>query len=217
MIASYIRRGRGKSLRAIYAEEEGRYPKTHAAKALGLSLATFNRAIEEGAISTKEWHHTGKYANRTDYWDTREVAIPLVVWLKKQAKAIPSKLHELARDVARESLEDRLQHWCPHRVKVHNGKRVYRNTWLYSYETFKPVSPFYKELDTAKKEVHEKCVADHTFSIHADNIDVDKLPEGTYNVTRSKRGNTYWLERIGRRERVDVFIKRYPKYIQEHL
>ena len=62
-----------RSRNASLAEEEGRYPKTRAAQAMGVNLKIFNMAIQNGIISTDEWHHVGRYAAKVWYYDTKEI------------------------------------------------------------------------------------------------------------------------------------------------
>ena len=100
MVATYYREGRGKSLNAIRAEENGILPATHAAKKLGVSLK-----VLRGALTPCEWHHVGKYATPCDYYDTDmewEDALEIIKQLKaqKQTKktiANIAKFRELAR------------------------------------------------------------------------------------------------------------------------
>ena len=56
--------GSKKSVRAIGAEEEGKFPASVAGKLLGVS----SEAIKN-VLTPCEWHHTGKYFNTTDYYD----------------------------------------------------------------------------------------------------------------------------------------------------
>lgn len=57
-----------RSLRAQLAEIDGRMPATRAAKAWGFkSAATLKKWIR-----SREWHHVGKYATITDYYNVSE-------------------------------------------------------------------------------------------------------------------------------------------------
>ena len=64
--------GSSRSLRAVEAERAGKLPLTRAAQWLreqcGVSLKCARQALAE--IGPCEWHHTSKYANPTDYYDT---------------------------------------------------------------------------------------------------------------------------------------------------
>ena len=78
--ATYISDDRGKSLRALDAEESFRFPKSKCwpevrdfAKALGKTKRSYLRKLKivvEKFIArgTNEWHHTGLYARYTDYY-----------------------------------------------------------------------------------------------------------------------------------------------------
>lgn len=58
-----------RSCNAEVAESQDRFPLTRAAQYLGLSSAAFKAGLSNAGISTNEWHHVGKYANRVDYYD----------------------------------------------------------------------------------------------------------------------------------------------------
>ena len=57
-----------RSRRAQIAEIDGRMPATRAAKAWGFKSAT---ALKKW-IRSREWHHVGKFATATDYYDVSE-------------------------------------------------------------------------------------------------------------------------------------------------
>lgn len=59
---------RGKSDRAVAAEEEGLFPASEIAKRLKLPSA----ACVKEHIRAKEWHHTSGWFNKTDYYDLEE-------------------------------------------------------------------------------------------------------------------------------------------------
>jgi hypothetical protein len=74
-VFSYIRRGHGRSRNARDAESEGRFPLSRATpllrdrlKANGVkaTLAKCKAALE--ATWDGEWHHTGKFGLRTNYY-----------------------------------------------------------------------------------------------------------------------------------------------------
>lgn len=67
MVATYFRHGRGHSINALNAHDQGRFPATHAARILGISAKLLREVAEPS-----EWHHVGKYATRCDYYDTAE-------------------------------------------------------------------------------------------------------------------------------------------------
>lgn len=72
--AFYARNGSfSRSYNAECAEDEGRLPRTRAAKHLGLSLAAFDAGCAEVGYIATEWHHVGKYAARIDYYDTERL------------------------------------------------------------------------------------------------------------------------------------------------
>lgn len=57
-----------RSLRAQIAEIDGRMPATRAARAWGFkSAATLKKWVR-----SREWHHVGKFAKITDYYNVRE-------------------------------------------------------------------------------------------------------------------------------------------------
>ena len=60
--------GYSKSVRAMLAENEGKYPKTTFKKVYGLSEKKFKELEDRGIISVSEWHHTSMYGNRTNYY-----------------------------------------------------------------------------------------------------------------------------------------------------
>lgn len=76
--AAYIFQHQGKSRNAYEAESKGRWPLTHAipivARASGCTQKHARRILLN--MRPCEWHHTGKYARRTSYYDT-EAAIRL--------------------------------------------------------------------------------------------------------------------------------------------
>ncbi len=64
--------GYSKSNNAVAAEANGRHPMT-TAKKLVSNVTTVSRADAERvlkAIHNREWHHTSKMYNPTDYYDT---------------------------------------------------------------------------------------------------------------------------------------------------
>ncbi len=66
--------GFSKSNSAVEAEDEGRYPLTKAsriiARATGITIKEARVILEE--IGTSEYHHSSKFFNCIDYYDTTE-------------------------------------------------------------------------------------------------------------------------------------------------
>lgn len=103
------RNGNSKSANAEYAEDNGRYPLTTAAKKLGITIALFKKAIEYCDYKSTEWHHVSKYANRVFYYDTVELLCnyKFIVFLKNNAKNNKLFIYAL-RELAKERLCTRL-------------------------------------------------------------------------------------------------------------
>jgi hypothetical protein len=59
-----------RSYNAHVAEEQGRLPKSRAAKKLNISVPAFEAACKAINYFPTEWHHVGKYAKRVVYYDT---------------------------------------------------------------------------------------------------------------------------------------------------
>jgi hypothetical protein len=68
--ASYIRQGRGMSLRAIEAYNYGAKPVSKWAVELGIKTDDVREILEFDS-----WHHTGKHAMRTDFYALPEKMI----------------------------------------------------------------------------------------------------------------------------------------------
>lgn len=81
MTATFFRRGRGRSQNAIVAEQLDRMPLTRASQYVAgearITLALAKRACQ--VTWDGEWHHVGKYAAETNYYDT-QLALD---WLSK--------------------------------------------------------------------------------------------------------------------------------------
>lgn len=58
----------GKSDSAVEAEKSGHYHATKCGKILGIATA-----VIKSNLSTSEWHHTGKFYQKTDYYDIEVV------------------------------------------------------------------------------------------------------------------------------------------------
>lgn len=80
MTATYLSAGRGESLNSLRAKSNHRYPRTLAAAHLGLSVAAFDAGCRAADYSATEWHHTGKYANATTFYDCEELAANSDFW-----------------------------------------------------------------------------------------------------------------------------------------
>jgi len=65
--ASYLRHRRGMSIRAMIAYKQGEMPATKWAKELGLSTAQVRDLLDFSS-----WHHTGKYARKTEFYTLPE-------------------------------------------------------------------------------------------------------------------------------------------------
>lgn len=76
-IADYVFHGRGKSSRAESAEEDGKFPKTKMIEVLKECEPEFFRGLNSKNFheffSPVEWHHTGKYLKKTDYYDLADL------------------------------------------------------------------------------------------------------------------------------------------------
>ena len=104
-MATYIRKGRGESIRSLEAKENYRMPKSVWAKFLGISPKKVTEIMED----TGEWHHTGMYANRTsflkipgaDYDGTWQLTDreAFVSFAKKALKIKSDKLKKIVQDI----------------------------------------------------------------------------------------------------------------------
>lgn len=61
--------GYSMSKRAANARMDGKYPKTDFKREYGLSETIFNVLKSIKIIGCYEWHHTGKYGRRTDFYE----------------------------------------------------------------------------------------------------------------------------------------------------
>lgn len=83
MVATYLRKGQGKSDNAYYAQSCGRWPLTTAVKVISHAIKGYfkipQRVIKEWLeeMGPCEWHHVGKYAAECDYYDTEAILIVL--------------------------------------------------------------------------------------------------------------------------------------------
>ena len=69
--ASYLRYARGESLNSLKAKADGKYPKSLFVKEYGIKPKT-KKFLEQNYKPT-EWHHTGKFANETYFWNFQEI------------------------------------------------------------------------------------------------------------------------------------------------
>lgn len=101
-----------RSYNAECAQEEGRYPLIRAAKKIGCSLAIFKEAIANDIISTDEWHHVSKFANKVNYYDTVAILEDiefLKFWLKRtKIKAKRTYILSLCKPIVCSMLWSRL-------------------------------------------------------------------------------------------------------------
>lgn len=136
MKATYLRFGRGESLNSIAAKGDGKWPKSHAARVLGVSQKAFMAGIVASGISSCEWHHTGKYATVTEFWDTEEIASDQEFWrgaaaaykgrrreeLLKIADEVQAENERISREFKREMFKNQLirQRDCSVRTPRHS-------------------------------------------------------------------------------------------------
>jgi hypothetical protein len=109
MRSAYYRRNNSysRSYNAERAEQENRLPRTRAAAHLGVSVKMFDAACDAAGISTSEWHHVGKYANRVDYWDTEECNNSYDFWKFVYQKSKGAK-KEVAKQRVKRLIHDQL-------------------------------------------------------------------------------------------------------------
>ncbi|MDE2020248.1 MAG: hypothetical protein KGJ13_07935 [Patescibacteria group bacterium] len=98
--------GYSKSVRAVEAEREGRFPKTTFRQVYGLDPSKF--------VTATEWHHSSKFGNRVHYYDPADV-YAVVIALPHPTPAVRcfitrwrERVESEARAAARKHLEDRL-------------------------------------------------------------------------------------------------------------
>lgn len=105
--------GFSRSVRATQAEAEGKFPKTTAAKELGLSVKAFTAGCDRAGISACEWHHVSKYANAVDFYDTHECRASAAFWVGAgqayKAKANRAECARLARQCRAEDRAESLR------------------------------------------------------------------------------------------------------------
>lgn len=72
MVATYFRRGHGRSKNARVAEYEGRQPMSRAKQTVA-AMYGCTQAVAKAALEMTwdgEWHHVGKFATVCEYYDT---------------------------------------------------------------------------------------------------------------------------------------------------
>jgi hypothetical protein len=75
-IAPYAQDGYGRSFSAEIAETEGKLPLTRAVRVLAKRIGSTQKLAREILLEwgSCEWHHTGKYAQRTNYYDVELIS-----------------------------------------------------------------------------------------------------------------------------------------------
>lgn len=123
MIATYITKGRGESLNSLDAKAEGKWPRTHAARLLGVSPKAFIAGLASSGITSCEWHHTGKYATATEFYDVAEIEATPEFWRGaaecyrgKKREAMLAKAAELEAEIAREEKES-MRKWYIEKIR----------------------------------------------------------------------------------------------------
>ena len=110
--ASYLSYGRGESLNSLASKASGRFPRTVAAKKLNLSLAAFDAGRRACGYIATEWHHTGKYANKTVFFDTGKLAADYRFWegaaSAYKSQAVRSEILAVALSRKGEGREERI-------------------------------------------------------------------------------------------------------------
>lgn len=82
MPASFYKHGHGRSRNARIAESEGRAPLTRAAQAVA-QAANCTQAVAQEACKLTwdgEYHHVGKFAAETNYYDVRRATVAAIVF-----------------------------------------------------------------------------------------------------------------------------------------
>ena len=109
MSSAFYRRNNSysRSFSASAAESENRYPLTRAASYLRLSVAAFKKGLDHANITTSEWHHVGKYANKVDYYDVSdsgEIANAYKFWKGAKNKANGNICLTAIKNIARANM-----------------------------------------------------------------------------------------------------------------
>lgn len=107
--------GYSKSNNAVEAEADGRYPLTTAirivARETGVTIKEARRVLNE--LGTSEWHHSSKYYNAVDYYDTTKA----INYIKYGDVESPEEKAEQARIEAEIKDQDARQAACSHVVE----------------------------------------------------------------------------------------------------
>lgn len=122
MAAAYYSRNNSysRSHNAEVAESRDRFPLTRAARHLGLSSSAFRAGLLYAGISTDEWHHVGKYANRVDYYDVNdsgEIYNSFSFWKGATTKANKALCLENMKRIAYDNMIEKTNspYFNPHR------------------------------------------------------------------------------------------------------
>lgn len=86
-LATYLRDGRGESLRSLEAKDRGRYPASYIARRIGQGVIAADVAK---AITPCEAHHTGSIANLTAFYDWGQMdddAIDMILRARDERRA----------------------------------------------------------------------------------------------------------------------------------
>lgn len=138
--AYYSRNGSySRSANAEWAEEENRFPRSRAAKHLGVSVKAFDAGCLACGYVATEWHHVGKYAAMVDYYDCEALADDPLFWegaagayksakkrdelLAAHSERIAAQKQERIDSFREEMIKNRD---CSKKVRRHNG----RTNWV---------------------------------------------------------------------------------------
>jgi len=122
---SYLKQGRGSSYRAIQAANEGRVPESKINAYIDrypIFLQFFRTKKEARQFiidsSPTEWHHTGKYGNKTFFYDLPYAAGILLDMVNpprqgREAKAYPRFGYFKEAAQSAEVFRERIEQWQP--------------------------------------------------------------------------------------------------------
>lgn len=101
MVATYISDGRGKSFRAYEAEANEKFPRSVLlAKCRAARIRGAKKFIDD--LPVVEWHHTGKYANETNYVAVTD--LPCIIRVPLQSYSWKQSL--LARETRKQEMAE---------------------------------------------------------------------------------------------------------------
>lgn len=123
--------GCSRSVRACRAERNGLLPLTRAVEAVSEAAAcppSFARKCLE-RIGRSEWHHTGKYARRTDYYDVDKAVRMARLFCPRAARR--ATLARWTRQAWEEAAERRVAREL---LEASKGSREAEEAWLTSVE-----------------------------------------------------------------------------------